>query len=278
MADGMDHDSAVLKVVKWVLAASWGTYPLPDCPLCGGTGRVFACVGLDEAPPTEATQCQCVTQRGWESGNEIKNRYTLVRTLIWNLDERKDSAWKTVILSSGKPAVELSFNFHVFDIDGESISLSGHMDELVENTRQVWVKDDKTTKSALTANYFNGYTPDNQMTLYTIAGKVIYGADVSGVLVRAAQIGVGFSRFATQQVSRPKAVLEEWIGDTKYWITQARNFALNNHWPMNDTACNKFMGCPFRKVCGVSPSHRKAWLEQDFVKREWNPLQARGDI
>jgi hypothetical protein len=220
------------------------------------------------------------TGQPWESGDPYKNRYTLIRTLIWNLDDRAESPWSTTILSNGKPAVELSFNFDVFDFAGEAISLSGHMDEIVENAADPgkrWVKDDKTTRSAPDANYFAKYSPDNQMTLYTIAGGMILGDKLDGVLVRAAQIGVGFARFATQPTSRPKAVLEEWLGDLRYWISQAHHFATTNHWPMNDTACHKYTGCAFRRVCSVSPSHRKSWLEADFERRVWNPLDARGD-
>jgi hypothetical protein len=247
IASGLDHEEAVMRVVEWALKV---------------TGE------RDEEGKWIA----------WESGDDFKNRYTLVRSLVWNMDDRLDSHWNTVILANGKPAVELSFNFHAFDLDGEAISLSGHMDELVENNGQVWVKDDKTSKGQLDARYFQQYTPHNQMSLYSIAGKIIYGDKISGVLVRGAQIGVGFTRFATGQVPRTEAVLNEWLEDTKHYVRSARDMAINNYWPMNDKSCDKFNGCPFRRVCAVSPNHRKSWLEADFVKREWNPLVARGDI
>jgi hypothetical protein len=113
------------------------------------------------------------------------------------------------------------------------------------------------------------------MSLYSVAGKVILDRPVAGVLVRAAQIGVNFARFATAQVTRPPAILAEWMRDTEHWINLAHHFAESNHWPRNDKHCTL---CEFRKVCAVSPSHRTAWLKEDFVKREWNPLQTRGDI
>lgn len=246
-AAGMSHDDAVLAMVKWALEA---------------TGTVDA-----DGVWTP-----------WESGDEYKNRYTLIRTLVWNVEDRLHSPWRTVILANGKPAVELSFTFPAFEIESEIISLSGHMDEMVENAGTIWVKDDKTTKSPLDARYFAQYTPHNQMTLYTIAGRVVYHKQTAGVLIRAAQIGVGFSRFATQQATRPQAVLDEWMQDTKFYVSQAREFAIANYWPMNDKSCDKFGGCPFRKVCAVSPSHRAAWLESDFERRRWNPLESRGDI
>lgn len=241
---GLSHDAAVLGVVRWVLEASGSR--------------------TDDGGWVP-----------WTSGDPIKNRYTLVRTLVWTMEEHVNSPFRTVTLANGKPAVELSFNFPAFELDGEVISLAGHLDQVVELDGKLWVLDDKTSGSALTASYFARYTPDNQMSLYSIAGKVILEKPIAGVLVRAAQIGVNFARFATAQVTRPPAVLAEWLEDTKAWIRLAKQYALANHWPGNDKHCTM---CDFRKVCAVSPSHRAAWLKEDFEKREqWNPLKPRGE-
>jgi hypothetical protein len=248
-ASGASHDEATLRMVRWALENSgtrteegewepWSPIPDPDA--------------------------------------NIKNRYTLVRTLVWNAEERLTSPFSTYILANGKPAVELSFNFPVFSVAGEEVSLSGHIDEVVqEEDGSLWVRDDKTTKSPLDASYFSRYTPDNQMSLYSLAGKVILESPIRGVLVKAAQMGVNFSRFRTGQIPRPSAVLTEWLNDAHLHITRAREYALANYWPLNDKAC--FL-CSFKKVCAVSPSHRNAWLQEDYVRREWNPLHARGDI
>lgn len=208
------------------------------------------------------------------SDANVKNRYTLVRSLIWNFEDRLGTPFTTLILSNGKPAVELTFNFDFAEIGGERVSLSGHLDEVVEHDGGLYIKDDKTTKSALDANYRSHYSPNNQMSLYTIAGKVVLDLPIRGVLIRAAQIGVNFTRFSTFQVPRPQPVLDEWMRDTIQWITQARQYAEEGHWPKNDTACHL---CAFKSVCSVSPSHRKSWLENDFILRKpWNPLESRG--
>lgn len=243
IAKGLSHESACLGVVRWALEAS------------GSRG-----------PDGEWLP--------WTSNDSVKNRYTLVRTLVWNFEDRLNSPFKQVTLANGKPAVELSFNFPCFELDGEVISLAGHMDQIVELDGKLFVLDDKTTGSALTASYFQRYTPDNQMSLYSIAGKVILGKPIAGVLVRAAQIGVNFARFATAQVTRPPAVLAEWLEDAKAWIKLAKQYALANHWPGNDKHCTM---CDFRRACAVSPSHRAAWLKEDFEKRVWNPLIPRGE-
>lgn len=216
----------------------------------------------------------------WESGDNYKNRYTLCRSIVWHCEQYRDSPWLTVQLASGKPAVELSFRFEAMEVAAEPILLCGHMDKLVHSpaTGIRMVQDHKTSKNALDARYFQQYSPHNQFSLYTIAGRVVLGDRCDGVLVSAAQIGVGFTRFAMQPVARPQGVLNEWLQDTNYWISQARKYAESNHWPMNDKSCGNYGGCAFARVCKVSPSHRKAHLDADFVPFEWNPLKVRGDI
>lgn len=151
----------------------------------------------------------------------------------------------------------------------------------IDSPDHLYLTDDyivthNTTKNALGASYFAQYTPNGQMSLYTVAGKIILDRPVRGVLVKAAQIGVNFSRFQTAQVPRPQAVLDEWMADTRFWIGQAKRFAEADHWPLNDNSC--FL-CGHKKICAVSPSHREAHLAVDFEKRErWNPLTVRGDI
>lgn len=274
-AAGSSHDDAVLAVVRQTIETSGSR----DCAPCAGKGwiveREFA-GGTTQGAPCTACRSTGGAWLPWLSGDPFKNLYTLLRSLIWNLEDRLGSPFSTYIRPNGHAAVELSFNFQAFEIEGEAISLSGHLDEVVEESDRRWVKDDKTTKGALNANYRQGFSPDNQMSLYSIAGKVILDEPVAGVLVRAAQIGVGFTRFSTFQVPRPQPVLDEWMRDTEFWITQARGFAINNYWPRNDKACHMYMGCAFQKVCSVSPTHRQSWLESDFIKRPpWNPLKAR---
>lgn len=268
-AEGLPHDEASRKMVRWVLNAS-GTHacgeckghclvgdPPRMCDACGGTGEGTAFIP-------------------WESGDSIKNRYTLVRSLVWNVEDRLGTPFQTLILSDGKPAVELSFQFPLFELDGEVIYYSGHMDEVVKFDGRTWVKDDKTTKNALDGNYRQTFSPDNQMSGYTVAGKVVLQTPIEGVLVRATQVGVNFNRFTTFPVSRPQAVLDEWTVDTQIVIARAKEDAQRGHWPMNDKSC---FGCEFRRVCSVSKTHRDAWLKDDFLQRPpWNPLEARGDV
>lgn len=218
--------------------------------------------------------------RPWFSDDSNKNRLTLVRTVVWYLEEFRDDSVVTVRLASGKPAVELSFRFETTYCasDGAVYMLCGHMDRLATLNGDVYVLDRKTTKSSVDQRYFDGFSPYNQFTLYALAGKIVYNTPVKGVIVDGAQILVGSSRFLRGFSPRSDAALDEWYNELRYWFMQAETYAHHQHWPMNDTACGNYGGCPFREVCSKSPATRDKWLQAMFKKRTWDPLQVRGDI
>jgi len=208
---------------------------------------------------------------GWESDHTYKNRFNLIRSVIWYCEHFKDDPAKTIILESGKPAVELSFRLQVDD----DLILCGHLDRVVEFQESFYVMDRKTSSSTISSYYFEGYAPDNQMSLYTLASQIIYKTPVKGVIIDAAQIAVGFTRFERGFTYRTKTQLDEWLDETRLWVKQAHVCAESNHWPMNDKSCHQYGGCEFRRICSKSPEVRDRFLESDFKKREWNPLVPR---
>jgi hypothetical protein len=214
---------------------------------------------------------------GWESDHSSKNRETLFRSVVWYLEAYADDVAKTLILSSGAPAVELSFRFatELEAAPGVPILLSGHMDRLVDFDGTHYVMDRKTTGSTLSTYYFDQYNPDNQMSLYTYASKVVYGMPVAGVIIDAAQIAVGFTRFERGITLRSGGQMHEWMDDFEIWIDSARRYADLGHWPMNEKSCGAYGGCPFRGICSKDPSVREIYLKTDFEKRYWNPLETR---
>ncbi|MGL5001837.1 MAG: PD-(D/E)XK nuclease family protein [Casimicrobium sp.] len=208
----------------------------------------------------------------WESGDSYKNTQTLFCTVIWYLDQFRFSADPaTTVISAGKPAVELSFSFNL----NTDIVLCGHLDRLVLFHEQTWVLDKKTTKSSLDQRYFAQYNPDNQMTLYTAAAQIILDKPAKGVIIDAAQVLVSGSRFQRAFTTRSAEDIEEFIAETNFFIRQAEFFADKNFWPKNDKSCNNFAGCEFRAVCSTSDRMRQVLLENDFVKRPWDPLERR---
>lgn len=230
--------------------------------------------------------------RPWLSDHPNKTRETLIRSVIWYLDQFKDDPAKTIILDSGKPAVELSFRMEmdwgpeaankgrVFNENeshnlGQPYLLCGHLDRVVDFGGGTYVMDRKTSSSTISSQYFEQYDPDNQMSLYSMAAKVIYKTPVKGVIIDAVQIAVGFSRFVRGFTYRTESQINEWLADTKEWLGLAEHFATKNFWPMNDKSCHKYGGCSFRKICSKDPSVRDRFLESDFTREPWNPLKVR---
>jgi PD-(D/E)XK nuclease superfamily len=207
-----------------------------------------------------------------------KNRLALITAVIRYFDQYKDDKAVTMVLENGKPAVELSFRFELDygPTPDQPYILCGHLDRVVEFAGQSFVMDYKTNTTTPSDWYWKGFDPHNQMTLYTLASGVVFENPVNGVIINSIQLMVGDVRVTRGTTYRTKDQLEEWLGDLKFWILLAENYARNNYWPMNDTACDKYGGCKFREVCSKSPSVRQKYLEADFTKEEpWNPLKPR---
>lgn len=214
---------------------------------------------------------------------KYKNRTTLLQLCVDYFDFYADDPAQTLILDSGKPAVELSFKFELDwgpNDTAQPYILCGHLDRVVTFNEQIMVLDHKTTTQAPGAFFFNQFEPSNQMTLYTLAGKIVLDSPIKGVIIEAAQILLEKpNRFIRGFTYRTQDQLDEWVSDLGNWFSVAEAYADANYWPMNDTACDKFGGCKFRDVCSKSPNVRNTWLAADFTKLEegdrWNPLKAR---
>lgn len=195
---------------------------------------------------------------GWESEHNFKNRDTLLRSVIWYLEEYKDDPCKTVVLEDGRPAVELPCKFQVDD----EIMLVCHLDRIVQYSEDFYIQDQKTTGATLGAYYFQRFNPDNQMSCYTICGEVVWKTPVKGVMIDAAQIAVGFTRFARGFTHRTSEQSKEWLRTAIYHIKQTWNCYADNFWPMNDKACQLYGGCPFLGVCDKDPR-----VQEDFLRK-----------
>jgi hypothetical protein len=59
------------------------------------------------------------------------------------------------------------------------------------------------------------------------------------------------------------------------YIRQNETYVENNYWPMNDTSCTRYGGCPYRPVCAAIPELRPKLLEGLYHRRSWDPLVVR---
>jgi hypothetical protein len=220
-------------------------------------------------------------RRPWASDDKNKNRWTLIRTLVWFLDQFENDPIQTIILANGKPAVELSFRFHTHyqaRATGETYLYCGHLDRVGTLGESNYIVDIKTSKHTIDQGFFAKYTPDNQFTGYTLGAKVALSIPVKGLIVDAAQVAVTFSRFERGLVERTPDQVEEWYNDLGHWLRLAEVYAEKGYWPQNDKACQNYGGCAFQGICSKSPTVRDKWLNASFAKRVWDPLQVRGDI
>jgi hypothetical protein len=226
---------------------------------------------------------------------KYKNRSTLVSLVLDFLDAHTADPCETYIMENGKPAVELSFQFELdwgpayvaaTDVSpdeahpGQPYILCGHLDKVVTFNSALFVKDYKTTTTTPSSYYFAQYEPNNQMTLYTLAGKVVLNAPIRGVCIDALQVKLNEPHaFVRGFTYRTPDQLDEWLNNLTILLRQNETYAQANYWPMNDTACDKFGGCKFRDICSKSPSVRERFLRADFIQlpenERWNPLKQR---
>lgn len=244
----------------------------------------------------ETVEDTIVRTDGWKVDvatptGKYKNRESLIRTIVNYLDHYERDPAPVHMLKDGTPAVELSFRFELDwgpklpgtdNIAGDQpYTLCGHLDRVVDFNGGLFVMDHKTTKSSLTDYYFIQYEPNNQMTLYTLASRVILDAPIKGVIIDAVQLLLEppYNAFVRRLTYRTPDQLDEWTYDLEYWLNLAESFAEAGYWPMNDMSCDKYGGCRFREVCSKSPQARDAFLRGGFVQLlpedRWNPLKPR---
>lgn len=267
---------------------------------------------IAEGMDREAAVSHCIGElvhRVWDwnpdpttKAGRYKNRDSLVGLVVDYLDHFNPDPAETYIKSDGSPAVELSFRFEL-DYGPETAAvgywenkftnerrqtgttqpylLCGHLDRVVSFNSQLFILDRKTTTTTLGPHYFAQYSPNNQMSLYTFAGRIMMSTIISGIIIDAAQIKLEEpNAFARGLTYRTEAQLTEWQDDLRTTLALAETYALNNYWPMNDTSCDKYGGCKFRSICSADPHVRPNFLKTDFTKlpedQRWNPLATRG--
>lgn len=232
-------------------------------------------VGLDE-----------LAAIGKKDERNKRTRANLVRAVVWWADEFGDDAdpVQTMLLPDGTPAVELSWTLPlaITGPDGETYLMSGHFDRLVTYVGQPFVDEYKHTLNSLSSFYFKRFSPNVQISNYAMAARAILPDGAKGVLIEAEQVGVNFNRFDREFATRSPAQNDEWLATAAHWIkraeadAQAEKAGDPHAWPMNETACGNYGGCPFREVCNKAPFRRAAVLAADFTQAErWDPLKSR---
>jgi hypothetical protein len=266
-ANGVEHEDAIYDCVAALVNRVWDWHPDPE-----------------------------------SKAGKYKNRNTIISLVLDYLDHFSDDPAETYIKADGKAAVELSFRFELpfgpkqqpdepIGPDGMTASelsgspavpylLCGHLDRVVRFNDQLLVLDHKTTTTTIGSYYFDQYEPDNQMTLYTLAGQIVLDTPIRGVVVSAAQVMLSEpNRFVRGFTYRTPDQIQEWLRDLELLLQTFESYARLNYYPMNDKFCSMYGGCKFRGICSKDPAVRERFLKTDFIKLEdsekWNPLKSR---
>lgn len=310
--DGKSKDDALDEAFAWALENSgtlqersehnyewqpWGAHWRPFWR-CTDEGPILKS-GPNKGQPDPKRRCQCAkalqpgdappmcplsghpveTQAAWVYDDEIKNRHTLLRAIVWYVDEQpEEGGVQPYRFPDGRDGLEVSFAvpLPINTPDGEPYLLTGNIDSFVQFGEDVWPRERKTTQKSVGTWYFDRYSPDVQIDTYDLVTSTIYPDLVSkGVMLEAAQTGAEFAKFHRQFIYSTEGRRAEHLRDILYWIKRAEADAQAGYYPQNKAACYAHGGCPFREICNRDPSTRDLWLHAEFTQRWWNPLAVR---
>lgn len=207
---------------------------------------------------------------------KVRTRYHLVRSVVWYLDHYKDDRLETVLLPSGKPAVEVSFRLSIpAEINQTPAILSGHCDRIVSHHGHLHILDYKTTKS-LSRQFFASYQLSHQLTGYIYAGKSIMHKPALSGMIDGIALKVGGADFRRQPTNRSPGQIAEYLETFQHVLDEAARMWEThgeNDYPMNTSAC---YFCDFKPICSHAPEVRKLYLRQHYTQeKSWNPLESR---
>ena len=199
---------------------------------------------------------------------------TLIRSFVWYAEHFADQDLKVLVQPSGE--IYSEYHFKLPFPEREGMFLTGHLDLVAELADGIYIIDQKTTGSQFTNQYTANFSPDVQMSMYNWAGRQLFGDDFRGVMIDAMQVQKTMTRFHRFPVNRTAAQIEEFLKDISLVVDEVHRYNDMAYYPMRTESCNKYMGCPFRKICSEPPVMRPTLLEMEFtVGDAWNPSKER---
>lgn len=210
-----------------------------------------------------------------------RTKETLIRAVVWYLDQFRDDLAETTTRPNGEPAVEYSFMIPLTEIEGQQTYLAGHFDRVAIFMDKLYVCDYKTSKSQLTERFFATFKPNTQVQGYLAAAHILGESSQvlpqkpSGLIIDGIQLGVNFTRFQRSVINYTTLEIDQFLADLQHWIKWAKVLADAEHWPANETSCGNYAGCVFRSICSQTPAKHERLLKANFVKRTWDPRISR---
>ncbi len=300
----MTHDEAVREAVLVALHYTWDT--VANKPKLGQFSEIWFCTGTKPYKNEKGNKAKCplshkgafkvapgplvcgtcgaptATERRWFANETGKDRFALLRAVVWYTEEMKGSHLKPVSIDNGDGThtamCEQGFALPIPTaiVEGEQIWLIGWLDSMKSFGDEVFVTDYKTTKAALSGAYFSNYRPNVQVDLYNAIAPICFDhLGVTGVGIEAIQSIDKGARFAFRLFHQTKEQAQEVAYEASHWIAQAYTCAKKDYWPRNTSACRI---CDFKDICGAPPDARPHMLAERFKRERWNPLKRQSEV
>jgi len=300
-ASGADAETATELAYEHVLAASQGW---------GGEYRnVWRCDGKVKGDKGRAVKCPSAKQ--WNDGDgecrycgqtvpvqvvyfpddPIKNRRTLLRSLVAYCDALTASHIRPIVLPDGRIGSELAFA-HALALnspDGTPYIITGSLDQVaVRGDSELIVPEIKTTRKTPGAAYYSQFEPGVQLYLYTAVSRKEFAPRRPKIVKLVVQVGVGFAEIHFHDMRIPDSVLREFEREVIALIEEgeqrARAFADLGEaaYPRRITSCHSTPGapgtpCQFRDICRLAPEDRDAFLKTNYRQNtEHHPMNVKG--
>jgi len=177
-----------------------------------------------------------------------KTRYNLIRTIVDYFD--KYSAYDRDNVKS----VEQPFTIPIAEFE-----FKGKLDLIKEDSEgKISIFDQKTTTASLNDTWAEGWTPNNQVSMYLYAGNMVFTDPIKYLTIDGVSIKAGKTEFGRFPIYRTETQLEEWAEGVFTEIRAQANYdpTTPRAWAQNPNACGYFSKCEYRKKCALCPSVR----------------------
>lgn len=274
---------------NWTIREGWRLNPQPSTLAfgiyfhkCMEVWHKLLATGLDK----DTALLRCTRLAGLFGELLIPNRpertkETLIRAVVWYLDQFRDDQAITTCRPDGEPAVEYSFIIPLTKIDETQVYLAGHLDRVVTFMGHTYICDYKTSKLQLTAKFFDGFKPNTQVQGYLAAAHILGGTSTvlpskpAGLIIDGIQLGVNFARFQRSIIQYTKLEIDSFLIYLEQWLRWAKTLADTESWPANENSCDKYGGCVFRSICSQTPAKHERLLKANFERTVWDPRRSR---
>ena len=102
-----------------------------------------------------------------------------LRAIVWRAEEYWEDNIKIATMPNGAPCLETRF-----EVPFGNHRFSGRIDKIVVFNNELYLCDTKTTKAALSEQYFKMYRPNNQVYAYLWAARKVLGLPVKVLLLK----------------------------------------------------------------------------------------------